>query len=408
MTENTANGAGGESAKLLGDKFRAAREKNGATLTQVSEQLNIRSYLLNDMEKGRFGHLKLGDCLAYAKYLGADISVDEIRQAKAAQTRDAPAGRPDRRVYIGAAVAIGLVALAAAVLSALSGGDGDKNAAGEGGERGVIEFRADGPALPKDKALAEGVDNDVTVSAPPAREPVSEPAAPGPAPAGADAIAGPGAEPGSAAPADEPVFKALPDVIPETAEPYAPEGAPLDGVVVGPAAGGSETAAPAPAPAPSAAPAPEAQPAPQPAPKPAVKPAPKPKPAAKPAPKPAAKPAAGSAAAPGRVKATGLKAGQVVSLAEEMGYKKPAAAKDGPAKSGAPAAKTIRTAPAKAAPAAPAASGRVKATGLKAGQVVSLAEEMGYKKPAAAKDGSVKSGAPAEPAKTDGAAGAAP
>ena len=76
------NSAGSEAAQLLGNMYREARERNNVSLTTASEQLNIRSYLLNDMEKGRFGHLKLGDCLAYAKYLSVDIGVDEINKIR--------------------------------------------------------------------------------------------------------------------------------------------------------------------------------------------------------------------------------------------------------------------------------------------------------------------------------------
>ncbi len=62
-------------AVAFGEHLRKLRENKGISLMQVTEQLQIRSYLLNDMEKGRFAHLRLGDCLAYAKLLGADLKV---------------------------------------------------------------------------------------------------------------------------------------------------------------------------------------------------------------------------------------------------------------------------------------------------------------------------------------------
>ena len=88
-------------------------------------------------------------------------------------------------------------------------------------------------------------------------------------------------------------------------------------------------------------------------------------------------------------KSTGLKAGQVVSLADEMGVKKTPAVKQAPvAKQSASAVKqeAKKTAVNNAGKAAAYAGTAVKqvngSKGLKAGQVVSLADEMGYKKPA--------------------------
>ena len=59
----------------LGEQLRSIRESKGLSLMQITEQLDIRSYLLNDMEKGRFAHLRLGDCLAYAKLLGVNADL---------------------------------------------------------------------------------------------------------------------------------------------------------------------------------------------------------------------------------------------------------------------------------------------------------------------------------------------
>lgn len=63
-----------EEAKEFGELLRKTRESNNLTLSKISEDLEIRSYLLNDMEKGRFAHIKQGDCQAYAKYLGLNIN----------------------------------------------------------------------------------------------------------------------------------------------------------------------------------------------------------------------------------------------------------------------------------------------------------------------------------------------
>lgn len=86
-------------------------------------------------------------------------------------------------------------------------------------------------------------------------------------------------------------------------------------------------------------------------------------------------------------KSSGLKAGQVVSLADEMGVKKTPAVKQAPvAKQSASAVKqeAKKTAVNNAGKAAASAGTAVKqvngSKGLKAGQVVSLADEMGYKK----------------------------
>ncbi|MGN1393538.1 MAG: helix-turn-helix domain-containing protein [Succinivibrionaceae bacterium] len=76
-----------EEAKALGEKYRSARENNNLTLNYISEKLEIRSYLLNDIEKGRFSYVKPGDCYAYAKYLGLDLNeVKRIREQVAAIT----------------------------------------------------------------------------------------------------------------------------------------------------------------------------------------------------------------------------------------------------------------------------------------------------------------------------------
>lgn len=61
-------------ALKLGRQYNALREQNNLTLSQVSSSLDIRSVLLNDMEKGRFAHLNIGECLAYAKFLGIDLN----------------------------------------------------------------------------------------------------------------------------------------------------------------------------------------------------------------------------------------------------------------------------------------------------------------------------------------------
>lgn len=62
-----------QKAEALGKQLHDLREQYNLTLSQVSFTLEIRSVLLNDMEKGRFSHLNRWDCMAYAKYLGMNL-----------------------------------------------------------------------------------------------------------------------------------------------------------------------------------------------------------------------------------------------------------------------------------------------------------------------------------------------
>lgn len=62
-----------QKAEALGKQLHDLREQYNLTLSQVSSTLEIRSVLLNDMEKGRFSHLNRWDCMAYAKYLGMNL-----------------------------------------------------------------------------------------------------------------------------------------------------------------------------------------------------------------------------------------------------------------------------------------------------------------------------------------------
>ncbi len=75
MTEENVNLT---PAQQLGAKFKANRVKHNLSLIDVSDKLQIRSFVLNDIENGNFSHLKQGECLAYAKYLGIDL--DEVRK----------------------------------------------------------------------------------------------------------------------------------------------------------------------------------------------------------------------------------------------------------------------------------------------------------------------------------------
>lgn len=94
----------------LGEQLRSIRESKGLSLMQITEQLDIRSYLLNDMEKGRFAHLRLGDCLAYAKLLGVNADLVKSVHALVLQHKannDSAASK--LKLYVGAGVMVASV-----------------------------------------------------------------------------------------------------------------------------------------------------------------------------------------------------------------------------------------------------------------------------------------------------------
>lgn len=94
-------------AQSLGNQFKVNREQHNLTLNEVSTKLEIRSVLLNDMEKGRFLHLRRGDCLAYAKFIGMDIKeVSDTIESLVSANKTETANVNRLKVYIGAATAI--------------------------------------------------------------------------------------------------------------------------------------------------------------------------------------------------------------------------------------------------------------------------------------------------------------
>lgn len=113
----------------LGEQLRSIRESKGLSLMQITEQLDIRSYLLNDMEKGRFAHLRLGDCLAYAKLLGVNADLVKGVHALVLQLKannDSAASK--LKLYVGAGVMVASVLILCLLLAkgndAAPSGDG--------------------------------------------------------------------------------------------------------------------------------------------------------------------------------------------------------------------------------------------------------------------------------------------
>lgn len=404
------NSAGSEAAQLLGNMYREARERNNVSLTTASEQLNIRSYLLNDMEKGRFGHLKLGDCLAYAKYLSVDIGVDEINKIRQIQGASGETYVIDRKVYVGGAVVLGL--LAAAILALTSGSGKNDNAAPENGVLQIPQNGGSGVIELPAANTPQTVEVPLVQQAPAAQQPVApkvqtadtmpkEPAqtavtAPAQQKAASGVVVGP--ESGDVIVEEEIRFESLPDVEPSEAPVVA---APRTETVRKTGTAGAPVAKTVPA----AGNAVQHQPARQPEKTADVRKEVKPQNAsrsetAKTAVSTSKSAVQNTAAGTERkaqtrtqtaaaAKSTGLKSGQVVSLADELGYQKPARASQTSAskQSAKPAQKPVQKPVQSQTATAPktAASG-VKSGSLKSGQVVSLADEMGYqKKPAAPK-----------------------
>ena len=113
----------------LGEQLRSIRESKGLSLMQITEQLDIRSYLLNDMEKGRFAHLRLGDCLAYAKLLGVNADLVKGVHALVLQHKannDSAASK--LKLYVGAGAMVASVLILCLLLAkgndAAPSGDG--------------------------------------------------------------------------------------------------------------------------------------------------------------------------------------------------------------------------------------------------------------------------------------------
>jgi cytoskeletal protein RodZ len=92
----------------LGELFSSTRKKNGLSLHEVSEKLSIRITILNDIEHGKFAHLKEGDCAAYAKYLGIDF--DRVKAVRNLQIEIARL-KGDGSGYSAVKIAIGMVTI---------------------------------------------------------------------------------------------------------------------------------------------------------------------------------------------------------------------------------------------------------------------------------------------------------
>ena len=399
------NSASSEAAQLLGNKYREAREKNNVSLIQASEQLKIRSYLLNDMEKGRFGHLKLGDCLAYAKYLSADVNVEELNAIRQAQGGAEEPYELDKRVVVGGGVVIGVVALAV-LFFALSGKE-DKTEVSDNGVLQLPQEQASGVIeLP---VANQQVDVELPVPASQNVQPENS-VKPAPAPVlkqdvEQGVVVGP--ERKDTIVEEEIQFESLPDADPldvpvvATPAPARRPSAPAQNTVVmeNPAANRAQTD--------------NVKPAEAPAKKPQSVPAEAPVKKAQNTPARNSsvnqKPQASTSQTRTSVhaKSSGLKSGQVVSLADEMGYKKSAspskAAQQKSVQKTAPVKQGNQSVKKTAQPAVSStnASSAAKSGNLKSGQVVSLADEMGYRKPAAKTAPAVKAPAPASKPKAN-------
>lgn len=109
----------------LGERFRAAREERGLTLSEVGEQLRIRSVYLSAIEEENWKAIGApvyirGFLRTYARFLGLDPeeAVAEFNAATspapaAIATPDAPVGVPHRSlaplIWIAGVVALGLI-----------------------------------------------------------------------------------------------------------------------------------------------------------------------------------------------------------------------------------------------------------------------------------------------------------
>lgn len=92
----------------LGELFSSTRKKNSLSLHEVSEKLSIRSTILNDIEHGKFAHLKEGDCAAYAKYLGIDF--ERVKAVRNLQIEIARL-KGDGQGYSAVKIAIGMITI---------------------------------------------------------------------------------------------------------------------------------------------------------------------------------------------------------------------------------------------------------------------------------------------------------
>lgn len=116
-------------ALKLGEQFRATREAKGLSLMQITDILEIRSYLLNDMEKGRFAHMRLGDCLAYAKLLGIDADLVKAVHALAVkQKQEVQNSTSKLKLYVG----VGVMSASILIMCLLLAKSNDVKPSGDG------------------------------------------------------------------------------------------------------------------------------------------------------------------------------------------------------------------------------------------------------------------------------------
>lgn len=417
------NSADKENALRLGESFRIAREKHNVTLIQAAEKLKIRSFLLNDMEKGRFGHLRTRDCLVYAKFLGLKISqedIENIRKSQGGEAQNDTESGNKKVVAVGAAAVVGAFLVIAVIISCLSGKNREQNDSGmlqlpqnESGETSTL-------VLPQQSAGSDSISvtlplNDAevqTVQPVTVNEPKETADKQSSAAVEQPDVSETTPESGVVIGSDssEPTFRSMPDVDPEDVKPEAPVKRDTGRNTVIEDRRVPQTNSMSRRDVSDNIPVNTQQTTIQRTDSrktPAVQPARKAE-----TPVAAKKTHDNSAAAAvsrntaTTSKSSGLKAGQVVSLADEMGVKKAPAVKQAPvARQSVPAVKQeAKKTAVKDAGKAGASAGMVAkplngSKGLKAGQVVSLADEMGYKKQPAK-----KTVAPAQqpPAKTSG------
>ena len=103
--------SGASPAANLGARLRALRIRHNLSLIDVSDKLKIRSHVLNDMENGNFRHLKEGECLAYARYMGIDLA--EVRAILAAGGSSGASDDGSRLRSIRTGIGIGALAVIA-------------------------------------------------------------------------------------------------------------------------------------------------------------------------------------------------------------------------------------------------------------------------------------------------------
>lgn len=125
MTDTNIETENGTSpAVKLGEKLRTLRVRHNLSLIDVSDKLKIRSHVLNDMENGNFTHLKEGECLAYARYMGIDLS--EVRAVLAEGGSSGGADDGSRMSSIRTGIGIGALAvIAVGVVLLISSGGSD-------------------------------------------------------------------------------------------------------------------------------------------------------------------------------------------------------------------------------------------------------------------------------------------